>query len=402
MACCSVACLITALFLQCSVVISFRGEGFNEGSGRDKLHIGRTVGVGQQAAAGRLLEDRFLLHSFLERHEPQPKPRPRLPDGNGKPAQQFPQSMAREFVGVGKQTSPQHLGEGHFGDVWKAFDRNLGKEVAVKIFYRKRSGEYLTWMTASEKEKKDLMSNVEECDLVKGLMANKPKFPTGAKRICQCHEERVSMKKNTNEVLFLVLELCGESLSKRRQKLKALDLRSRVAAARTLTKQVLQGIQFLQLHEPPLIHHDMKLDNVVVTGSIESPSVRLIDFGCSVWATPEHQTEPSTGDRRAFPPEFNKTSHAFSEPSYSFDVYGAGLIHMQLLCPSQPYHDWYRRGPLRPLSMKRARASLLHRCPELKDLIAEDLQLIEALTQHDPTRRISPEGAMQTACFSGL
>eukprot|EP00933_Yihiella_yeosuensis_P026010 TRINITY_DN2019_c0_g1_i2.p1 TRINITY_DN2019_c0_g1~~TRINITY_DN2019_c0_g1_i2.p1 ORF type:complete len:609 (+),score=83.92 TRINITY_DN2019_c0_g1_i2:79-1827(+) len=323
-------------------------------------------------------------------------PRPSQGHPAEKPKQQFPASIQ------GYEGTSEHLGAGNFGDVWKAFDQKLGKEVAIKIFYSRKTGreEYLTWMTANQKEREDLMTNVAECDLVKGLMKNQNIDPIGAQRICQCYEERVSMKKNTNEVTFLVLELCGESLTKRRQKLAALTGESRVAAARAMTKQVLEAVSFLQIHQPPLIHHDMKLDNAVVDGSIESPSVRLIDFGCHVWATPQGKVGFATGDSMCMPPEF-KHRQAFMEPAYSFDIYGVGLMHMQLLCPSQDVRDWFQPG--KPVRMSDVERSLYGRCHDLRGLIREDLKLIASLTRASPESRLDPQTAVLTPslCHSG-
>merc|ERR1719203_1882083 len=114
-----------------------------------------------------------------------------------------------------------HLGQGNFGDVWEAYDQKLKRRVAVKIFYSRASGRkrYLTWNSATSREKKELKENADECVLVQGIMKQAALYPKGANHICTCYEEHVSQYQGTNSVVYLVLELCGKSLEKVRREL---------------------------------------------------------------------------------------------------------------------------------------------------------------------------------------
>merc|ERR1719191_1102990 len=52
-----------------------------------------------------------------------------------------------------------------------------------------------------------------------------------------------------------------------------------VAQVGPIFKQLLQGLQQLAWSEPPLIHHDLKSDNVVVKMVDSKPQLTIIDFG---------------------------------------------------------------------------------------------------------------------------
>jgi serine/threonine protein kinase len=156
----------------------------------------------------------------------------------------------------------------------------------------------------------------------------------------------------------------------------------------------------------------MKADNAVVLGSLEEGyQVKLIDFGCFVRASPGNKYSQSIGDPDYMPPEHSVTSRAFEDPPSSFDIYGVGLIHLELLCPALQNTDWspvhqmtqlmMMRGEKPVLSMPQVQSALMTRCPELFSRgfdgsdINQDVDLITQLTQLSPTARLTPEAALK-------
>jgi len=221
---------------------------------------------GELAQAGHLLGGRFVLERFVESRESMSRfdrhEEMRMLDRlNGtedsvSPGVSFP-SSASGF------NDTSHLGQGNFGDVWEAYDETLQKRVAVKIFYSRASGRksYLTWKSATSKERQELKENADECILIQKVLTQADAYPQGASHICTCYEEHVSQYQGTNNVVYLVLELCGQSLEKIRKTLGTGT--SAIVGARQITQQVLEALAFLNMLDPPLIHHDMKLDNAV-------------------------------------------------------------------------------------------------------------------------------------------
>jgi len=277
-----------------------------------------------------------------------------------KPGEAFP---AGTTFSSGQPEPPKHLGAGAFGDVWRATDMQADREVAVKIFYAKEysqrnthrgttilAGEskvYLTWNTADSHYQKEMDDNIKECDLTKDIIAKGRRTdPLGASRVCECYEEHITQgKTNKDSVMFLVSEMCGATdLTKFRTEMSSWPVDERLKVARGVTKQVMQALQFFSTLHPALIHHDMKGDNVVVKGDREAGfEIKVIDFGCFVYASAANQRSLQQGDPKYMPPEFSPDPmmpKAFEQPPSSFDIYGAGLMHMELICPKLDLLDW--------------------------------------------------------------
>jgi serine/threonine protein kinase len=338
---------------------------------------------------------------------------PKVP--NEKPGVSFPEGT--DF----SDQSPKHLGAGQFGDVWEATDLETDEKVAVKVFYRHTPGggkEYLTWNTADEPNKEEMKKNMKECTLVQQIISQGEKaYPVGASRICECKGEFIKQgMTNKDNVMYTVWEMCGKDMTKLRKELGSFAPKDRQIAARMMTKQVIEAVSLLSMFNPALIHHDMKADNAVVLGSLEEGyQVKLIDFGCFVRASPGNKYSQSIGDPDYMPPEHSVTSRAFEDPPSSFDIYGVGLIHMELLCPALENTDWspmaqmtqamMMMGQKPVLSMSTIENKMKARCPELFSRsfdgasISEDLDLIKQLTRQRPSARLAPAAALQHAAL---
>merc|ERR1739848_52220 len=236
-----------------------------------------------------------------------------------------PGKIGKEFPELEGFSDPQHLGRGASGDAWEAYDTQLGMRVVVKIFYSQWRWKFLTWNMANEKEKAGLQTRIDECLVVQRILKQSSLHPQGAGRICNCFEEHVSANRDTDNINFLVFESCGSTLTAVGRDLGKLDKTKHIARVRELTQQLLEATAFLNMLEPPLIHHDLKPDNVVaVMNSNSDFNLKVIDFGIDtlVWGLPENQYANYTrGTRRFMPPEFVWDKVAFKMPAYSFDVY---------------------------------------------------------------------------------
>jgi len=323
------------------------------------------------AASGQMLRGRYRLDKYLYRHS------------RAIPGKSFPNiSSSRRKV---SSSTAEHLGTGSFGDVWQAFDTDLNKMVAVKIFYQ--GSKYMTWLNANLRGKAELRDSARECTLIKKILDNRQKYPIGAARICECYEEYINDAKGTHNVVFLVQEMCGQNLQKAviaaNKKTNTVD----VARARTLTKQMLQGLAFLQMFDPPLIHHDLKPANVCVN---DKGQVKIIDWGALVHGTTSDMYKGAAATPLYMPPETKSKITSFTKPWWSYDVYAVGLMHMEMTCPMVEAADWYYQRARSVYTYERV---LRRRCPEGKlsrtDL-ETDVEIIAALANHVPEKRPEP------------
>lgn len=341
------------------------------------------------------------------------------PVPDGMPGETFPTGT----MYAGREGAMTHLGAGAFGDVWEAVDESTGESVAVKVFYKKLDAEgtrkeYITWNRADQHDKDEMRKNVKECKLIRkiitdGYAMNAP----GASRICSCDAEYITpgMTTNKDAVMYTVWEMCGKSMEKLRVDMETLSPSKRIEVARHLTKQLLQGVALMQMFNPPLIHHDMKPDNTVVRGDINdiaSLEVKLIDFGCYVSASPENKRSQSTGDPKYMPPELSQTI-AFDNAK-TFDMWGVGLTHMELLCPALEKEDWcpfamyeqeakfnrFARPPA--FNIEKCKAGIKKRCAGITSRAAEDIAFITSCTQHSSHSRPTAAQALTVPLFASL
>jgi len=335
----------------------------------------RSVGSAGQLAAGRPLRGRYVLDTFIERVGLNVRSR-RAP-----PGESFPAELRRQF------SDANHLGTGSFGDVWSAIDKQTGQKVAVKIL--SRDGRYLSWRTAGPDVVSEFQSALKECLLNKEILRHRDVYPVGASRICACYDEHILDAKGTDMPVFLVQEMCGKSLGAVFINKHKANGTADVDGARNLTRQLLEGINFMQIFEPPLIHHDLKPDNVVITAGGE---VKIIDWGGMVFGNPQSRFMPVIMTPAYAAPEVFSGRMAFAMPAHSYDVYAAGLVYLEILCPSM---DARERSLTRPLTPYKVDRLVRTYCPgSLYSNIQEDLKLVNAMVHREPSQRPAPKNAL--------
>jgi len=338
-------------------------------------------------AAGVTLRGRYELHSLMYRREYMyPSVGSDFPTHNNFDVM-VPKKAAINKYQKGRRNpnEAKHLGTGSFGDVWKAYDLGRKEWVAVKIFYKDQ--EYLTMRLASAMDCDDeLYYAVEECQVVIDIMKEKDKDPEGASRICQCYEEHIS-DAGEDDPLFLVMEMCGDPLD------DVFDTESHAKDdppifARQVMKEVLEGIRFLSKLELPRVHHDLKLENVVID---EAGHAKLIDWGAVLPF--EDGQDGGICTPQYVPPEVlcvDGPSFNFPGRAYEFDVFSTGLMFWELICNDRPGWDDDELAPggykiVNPVPENR-------RCPNKDRMIAkpEDLEIVRGLMEPRPAKRLSP------------
>mmetsp|Transcript_106758 Transcript_106758/g.278732 ORF Transcript_106758/g.278732 Transcript_106758/m.278732 type:complete len:583 (-) Transcript_106758:167-1915(-) len=365
----------------------------------------------QLAAKGQRLRDRYVLEEFLERRQwphgaggwpvggggwpvggggwppaggggRRPAPSP----SNGVPGKSFPEIDRRPF------SSPEHLGTGSFGDVWSAYDSHTKTMVAVKIFYT--GSRYLTWQNANRQQQDEFTAAMKECSLVMQIMKYKSSDPTGASRICECYEEHVSDAQGTNKPVFLVMEMCGTSLTGKFINYHKQRRSTNVSGAREMTKQMLEGLDFMNSFKTPLIHHDLKPDNVVIT---DGGMIKIIDWGAMVLGSPNNRYARVAATPLYTPPECSQGRCAFSMPAHSYDVYAVGLMYMEMICPSLDYNTWFYS---RPLTASKITNLIRSACRSLSSSeYSEDVDLVGRMLSRDPARRPTPSALLEQGVF---
>ncbi|OMP08655.1 hypothetical protein COLO4_06244 [Corchorus olitorius] len=198
------------------------------------------------------------------------------------------------------------LGKGAFKTVYRAFDEVDGIEVAwnqVKIDDVLRSAE-------------DLEKLYSEVHLLRSLKNE---------NIIKFYNSWVDDK---NKTINMITELfTSGSLRIYRKKHKNVDMK----AIKNWARQILRGLVYLHSHVPPIIHRDLKCDNVFVNGN--HGEIKIGDLGlATVMQQPTARSVIGT-------PEFMAPELYEEEYNELIDVYSFGMCMLEMVTLEYPYSE---------------------------------------------------------------
>nr|XP_023925141.1 probable serine/threonine-protein kinase WNK3 isoform X1 [Quercus suber] len=199
------------------------------------------------------------------------------------------------------------LGKGAFKKVYRAFDELEGIEVAwnqVKVADILRNSE-------------DLERLYSEVHLLKTLKH---------KNIIKFYYSWVDTK---NESINFITEIfTSGTLRQYRKKHKYVDLR----AMKKWSRQILEGLQYLHSHDPPVIHRDLKCDNIFVNGN--QGEVKIGDLGLAAILRQARSAHSVIGT-----PEFMAPELYEEEYNELVDIYAFGMCLLELVTFEYPYSE---------------------------------------------------------------
>ncbi|XP_022893042.1 probable serine/threonine-protein kinase WNK10 isoform X3 [Olea europaea var. sylvestris] len=198
------------------------------------------------------------------------------------------------------------LGRGAFKNVFKGFDEIDGIEVA--------------WNQVSIDDVLQLPEHLErlysEVHLLRTLK----------------HENIIrsyaSWVDDENKTINMITELfTSGSLRQYRKKHKNVDLK----AIKNWARQILRGLHYLHAHSPPIIHRDLKCDNIFVNGN--HGEVKIGDLGlATIMQQPVARSVIGT-------PEFMAPELYEEEYNELVDVYSFGMCMLELVTCEYPYGE---------------------------------------------------------------
>ncbi|KAM7471247.1 hypothetical protein LguiA_009430 [Lonicera macranthoides] len=224
-------------------------------------------------------------------------------------SEQEPDDSDAEFVEVDPSGRygryKEVLGKGAFKKVYRAFDELEGIEVAwnqVKVADLLRNSV-------------DLERLYSEVHLLKTLKH---------KNIIKFYNSWID-KKNEN-INFITEIFTSGTLRQYRKKHKHVDLR----ALRKWSRQILEGLSYLHSHDPPVIHRDLKCDNIFVNGN--QGEVKIGDLGLAAILSQARSAHSVIGT-----PEFMAPELYEEEYNELVDIYAFGMCLLELVTFEYPY-----------------------------------------------------------------
>ncbi|XP_052143474.1 probable serine/threonine-protein kinase WNK4 [Oryza glaberrima] len=198
------------------------------------------------------------------------------------------------------------LGRGAMKTVYKAFDEVEGIEVA--------------WSQVEIDEVMQSPDNLErlysEVHLLKSLKHE---------NVMKFYNYWVDDQKKTINVITELFT--SGSLRQYRQKHPRVDLK----AIKNWARQVLRGLDYLHTHQPPIIHRDLKCDNIFVNGN--HGEVKIGDLGlATVMLTPRAKSVIGT-------PEFMAPELYDENYDELVDIYSFGMCMLEMFTLEYPYSE---------------------------------------------------------------
>jgi len=237
---------------------------------------------------------------------------------------------------------PEVLGKGAFKKVYKAFDQYDGIEVAWNRVI-------IDDVMQSPDDFKKLYSEVH---LLKSLKHE---------NIIKLFHSWIDVKKKT---LNMITELfTSGSLRQYRNKHRNVDMK----AIKNWARQILNGLSYLHSQNPPLIHRDIKCDNIFVNGN--HGEIKIGDLGlAAVLQQPIAKSFIGT-------PEFMAPELYDEEYNELADIYSFGMCMLEMVTFEYPYSECKNQAQIyKKVSAGIKPASLDKVCyPELKEFIEKCL-----------------------------
>lgn len=199
------------------------------------------------------------------------------------------------------------LGKGAMKTVYKAIDEVLGMEVAwsqVKLYDLLRSSDDLQRLYSEV----HLLSTLDHASIIK------------------FYTSWIDVDHKTFN--FITEMFTSGTLREYRKKYKRVDIR----AVKIWARQILEGLVYLHGHDPPVIHRDLKCDNIFVNGHLGQ--VKIGDLGLAAILRGSHRAHSVIGTPEFMAPELYEENY-----NELVDIYSFGMCILEMLTSEYPYSE---------------------------------------------------------------
>ncbi len=195
------------------------------------------------------------------------------------------------------------LGRGGMGYVYKALDKRLGREVALKVLDSSSDEEAIQrfYLEAQAMKELDHMNIVQIFDF----------------------------GKQANQLFIAMTYVKGVALSDILQKQSKLPFSS----IEVIIKQIARGL--LYAHNRGIVHRDVKPSNIMIT---HDNRVYIMDFGISYIQEMEKQRLTRTGMTMGTPEYMSPEQCHGEEVTLQSDIYSMGIILFEMTCGQLPFN----------------------------------------------------------------
>lgn len=222
------------------------------------------------------------------------------------------EQMVEEFFN-GQYEVKKFLGEGSFAEVYLVKHNFLDDLRAMKIIKQPLS---------STSDNKEIFQEV--------IIATQLRHENS---ISIYDADVISAKDNKNKAFFVMEYVPGGDLKQYLNSFIDSNISMSLYRVLDLMKQILEGLNVLHSSNPPIIHRDLKLNNILLSyNACGEIVIKISDFGFAKSVTTNISDVDVVGTRSYMAPEcFKKVA------STRTDIYAVGVIFYQLLTNNFPY-----------------------------------------------------------------
>ncbi|KAL0419226.1 UNVERIFIED_CONTAM: putative serine/threonine-protein kinase WNK4, partial [Sesamum radiatum] len=127
---------------------------------------------------------------------------------------------------------------------------------------------------------------------------------------------------------FITEMFSSGTLREYRAKYKRVNIR----AIKIWARQILEGLVYLHGHDPPVIHRDLKCDNIFVNGHLGQ--VKIGDLGLAAILQGSHRAHSVIGTPEFMAPELYEENY-----DELVDVYSFGMCVLEMITSEYPYSE---------------------------------------------------------------
>ncbi|KAI8918721.1 kinase-like domain-containing protein, partial [Entophlyctis helioformis] len=247
----------------------------------------------------------------------------------------------------------QSLGKGAYKEVFKAFDQDEGVEVAWNQ------------LRLDHLSKKDVQRVFFEIQLLEGLRND---------NIINFFHSWVVKGPNGKDRIYFITELMTSGTLKSYSRKTKGQIRPKIL--RNWARQILSGLLYLHTRDPPIIHRDLKSENIFINGN--NGQAKIGDLGLAAVKRREHLSSVLGT------PEFMAPELYDEKYDEKVDVYAFGMVLLEIVSKEYPYSECTNQAQIYKKVSTGVKPAALYKISD-----EETRKFIELCIESNPNKRPS-------------
>ncbi|KAI8586845.1 hypothetical protein BDZ88DRAFT_269849 [Geranomyces variabilis] len=243
------------------------------------------------------------------------------------------------------------LGKGAYKDVFKGFDTEEGMEVA----WNQLRVDHLL--------KREAQRILQEIQILQSLRND---------NIINLYYSWIARGRDGKDHVYFITELMMSGTLKNYIRKTKGPVKPKVM--KSWCRQILSGLAYLHTREPPIIHRDLKCDNIFINGN--NGQAKIGDLGLAVVRHRDHVSSVLGTPEFMAPEVYNEN---YSEAA---DIYSFGMMVLEIATKEYPYSEASNQARIYRLVSSGIKPAALARVAD-----EETRQFIDLCINYDPRRR---------------